>query len=184
MSHIQDPLLVLLAFSLSRVVLNVKAPNTTVRYPYGWNRWKMWCKSKIGITYIHAQPILVVLYLRHLLNSAKTISPIDTAVYSICYGHSLAGLPSPTEHPLAQSMYEGCKRILATPREPKDPVQPHMLEKLIQKHGHTTASTADLCLLFIVLVGYSGFLRISKILSIQVRHIHLMPEGMSVFLPQ
>ena len=47
-----------------------------------------------------------------------------------------------------------------------------MLEKLIQKHGHNTASPADLRLLFIILVGYSGFLRISEILSIQVRHIH------------
>ena len=144
-------------------------------------RWKTWCKSKIGVTYIPAQPMFVVLYLRHLLNLAKTISPIHTAVYSIRWGHSLAGLPSPTEHPLVQSTYEGCKRILARPRAPKDPVQPHMLEKLIQKHGHDTAS---LRLLFVVLMGYSGFLRISEILSIQVRHIHLMPEGMSVFLPE
>ena len=164
-SHIQGPSLVSLASSLPRVVLNAKARNTKVRYAYGRNRWKTWCKSKIGVTYIPAQPMFVALYLRHLLNSAKTISPIDTAVHSIRWGHSLAGLPSPTEHPLVQSTYEGCKRILARPRASKDPVQPHMLEKLIQKHGHDTASTADLRLLFIVLVGYSGFLRISEILS-------------------
>ena len=96
---------------------------------------KNWC-----YLYIPAQPIFVALYLRHLLNSAKTISPIDIAVNSIRLGHILAGLPSPTEHPLVKSTYEGCKRILARPRVPKDPVQPHMLEKLIQKHGHTTAS--------------------------------------------
>ena len=67
-----------LASSLPRVVLNAKARNTTVRYAYGWNRWKTWCKSKIGGIYIPAQPIFVALYLRHLLNSAKTIQ----------YGHS------------------------------------------------------------------------------------------------
>ena len=116
-SHIQDPSLVSLASSLPRVVLNAKARNTTVRYAYGWNRWKTWYKSQIVVTYIPAhQPMFVALYLRHLLNSAKTISPIDTAVYSIRWGHSLAGLPSPTEHPLVQSTYEGCKRILARPR--------------------------------------------------------------------
>ena len=128
--------------------------------------------------------MFVALYLQHLLNAAKTTSPIDTAVYSIRWGHSLAGLTSPTEHPLVQSTYEGCRRILARPREPKEPVQPHRLEKLIQRHGHNTASPADLRLLFIVLVGYSGFLCISEILSMQVRHIRLMPQGMSAFLPQ
>ena len=132
-SHIQDPSLVLLASSLPRVVLNAKARNTTVRYAYGWNRWnrwKTWCKSKIGVTYIPAQPMFVALYLRHLLNSAKTISPIDTAVYSIRWGHSLPSLPSPTEHPLVQSTYEGCKQILARPRAPKDPFQPSHARKV------------------------------------------------------
>ena len=183
-SEIQDPSLVALTSTLPRVVLNAKARNTTVRYAYGWNRWKTWCKSKIGVTYLPAPPMFVALCLHHLLTSARTTSPIDTAVYSIRWGHNLAGLISPTEHPLVQSSYEGCRRILARPREPKEPVQPHMLAKLIQKHGHNTASPADLRLLFIVLVGYSGFLRTSEILVMQVRHIRLMPEGMSVFLPQ
>ena len=126
----------------------------------------------------------VALYLRHLLDSAKTASPIDTAVYSIRWGHFMAGLPTPTDHPLVQSTYEGCRRILAKPRVPKDPIQPQMLEKLIQTHGQASASPADLGLLFIVLVGYSGFLRISEILSIQVKHINIVPEDMSIFIPK
>ena len=121
--------------------------------------------------------MFVSLYLHHLLDSAKTNSPLDTAVYSIRWEHTLPELPSPTEHPLVQSTYEGCRRILAKPRQPKDPVQPQMLENLEQKHGHSNASPADLRLLFIVLVEYSGFLRIVEILSIQVKHIRLVPEG-------
>ena len=93
----------------------------------------------------------------------------------------MAGLPTPTDHPLVQSTYEGCRRILAKPRVPKDPIQPQMLEKLIQTHGQASASPADLRLLFIVLVG---FLRISEILSIQVKHINIVPEGMSIFIPK
>ncbi len=83
-SKIQDPSLVSLASSLPRVVLNAKARNTTVRYAYGWNRWKIWSKSKIGVAYLPAQPMFVALYLRQFLDSAKTTSTIDTAVYSIC----------------------------------------------------------------------------------------------------
>ena len=85
---------------------------------------------------------------------------------------------------MVQSTYEGRRRILSRPREPKDPVQPHILETLIQKQGHNSASPADPRLLFIVLVGYCGFLRIGELLSIEFRHIRIVPEGMSIFLPK
>ncbi|CAB4022162.1 Integrase recombinase xerD-like [Paramuricea clavata] len=93
-SKIQDPSLVSLASSLSRVVLNAKDRNTTVRYAYGWNRWKIWSMSKIGVWYLPAQPMFVALYLRQFLDSAKTTSPVDTAVYSIRWGHILAAYPT------------------------------------------------------------------------------------------
>ena len=181
-SKIQVPSLVKLDSSRPRVVLNAKARRTTMCYCYGWNRWKIWSKCKIGVQYLPALPMFVSLYLRHLLDSAKTTSPLDTAVYSIRWGHTLPGLPSPTEHPLVQSTYEGCRRILAKPSQPKDPVQPQMLENLIQKHGHSNASAADFFLLFIVLLEYRGSLCIGGILSIKVKHIRLVPEGMSIFL--
>ena len=59
-----------------------------------------------------------------------------------------------------------------------------MLERLTERHGHTGSTPGDLRLLFIVLVGYSGFLRISELLSMKTNHIQIMPEGMSVFLPK
>lgn len=70
-----------LASSLPKVVLNAKDKRTTPHYAYGWNRWKTWSKSKIEVTYLPALPMYVALYLRNLLDSAKTASPIDTAVY-------------------------------------------------------------------------------------------------------
>ena len=147
---------------------------------------KPWSKSKIGVAYLPAQPMCVALYLRDLLESAQTSSPIDTAIYSIRWGYSMAGLPSLTDHPIVKSTYEGCKRILAKPRQPKEPIQPHMLQQLVDMHGHSTASPADLRLysLYIVLVGYSGFLRISEILAIQLKHIEIVSHGMSIFVPR
>ena len=182
-SQLQDSSLLCLKSSLPDLVLNSKAGNTILRYAYGWNRWKSWAKSKIAVVYLPAQPICVGLYLRHLLETARSVSPIDTAIYSIRWAHSLAGLSSPTDHPFVKATYDGCKRLLAKPRQPKEAVQPHMLERLTERHGHTGSSPGDLRLLFIVLVGYSGFLRISELLSMKTNHIQIMPEGMSVFLP-
>ena len=182
--QIQDPSLLRLASLLPKVVLSAKAQTTTLHYAYAWNRWKTWSKSKIGVAYLPAQPMCVALYLRDLLESAQTSSPIDTAIYSIRWGYSMAGLPSLTDHPIVKSTYEGCKIILAKPRQPKEPIQPHMLQQLVDMHGHSTASPADLRLLFIVLVGYSGFLRISEILAIQLKHIEIVSHGMSIFVPR
>ena len=81
-SEIQELSLVALASSLPRVVLNTKPRNTGVRYAYGWNRWKTWWKPKFGVTYLPGQPMFVALYLQHLLNSAKTTSPVDTVLYN------------------------------------------------------------------------------------------------------
>ena len=169
-SQLQDPSLLCLKWSLPDLVLNSKAGNTILRYVYGWNRWKSWAKSKIAVVYLPAQPICVGLYLRDLLETARSVSPIDTAIYSIRWAYSLAGLSSPTY----RSSF--CESNV------KEPVQPHMLERLTERHGHTGSSPADLRLLFIVLVCYSGLLRISELLSMKTNHIPIMPEGMSVFL--
>jgi hypothetical protein len=144
---------------------------------------KPWSKSKIGVAYLPAQPMCVALYLCDLLESAQT-SPIDTAIYSIRWGHSMASLPFPTDHPIVKSTYEGCKIILAKPRQLKAPIQLHMLRQLVDMHGHSTTSPAELRLLFIVLVGYSVCLRLSEILAIQLKHIEIVSHGMSIFVPR
>ena len=176
-SQLQDPSLLCLKSSLPDLVLhsNSKAEKTILRNAYGWNRWKIWARSKIGVVYLPAQPICVALYLRDLLQTAKSPSPIDTAIYSIRWAHSLAGLSSTDDLPIIL--------LLAKPRQPKEPLQPHMLEQLTESHGYTGATPADLRLLFIVLVGYAGYLRISEVLSMKINHIQIMPEGMSIFLP-
>ena len=63
-----------------------------------------------------AIPLQVALYLTELVNRAvregHSVSVIESASYSIHWGHRLAGMKSPTSHPLVRGVVEGARRKL------------------------------------------------------------------------
>ena len=165
------------------MVLISRAASTNKKYAAGWRRWKDWA-SRFAIPVFPALPLHVALYLRHLLSTANTISPLECAIYSIAWAHTVASATSPTTHPLVISTFAGCKRHLAKSRAPKKPISPSMLESYIDTCPEYTSNLDDMRTLFVVLVGYAGFLRVNEILNIQVRHITIEREYMQIFLPK
>jgi len=71
-------------------------------------------------------PLQVALYLMELVNLAVregySVSVIESASYSIHWGHHLAWMESPTGHPLVRGVVEGARRKLARPVKPKQPL--------------------------------------------------------------
>ncbi len=126
----------------------------------------------------------VALYLRDILKTAETVSPIECAVYSIAWAHNIAGVSSPTQNPFVTSTLAGCKRLLAKPIVRKKPIQPHMLETFMDSFADYTDDLDQLRTLFVVLVGYAGFLRISELLQLQVRHLTINVDHMILLLPK
>ena len=78
---------------LLELVLSANAPGTIARYTGGWNRWRSWSKSRVGVPHLPAEPLHVALYILELTNTALQnghgSAVIDTAVYSIRWGHIL-----------------------------------------------------------------------------------------------
>ena len=77
-----------------------------------------------------AAPVHIAIYLRNILKTAKTISPIECAVYSIAWAHNMAGVPPPTQNPLVTTTLDECecKTVGETDSPPyKKPIQPHMI---------------------------------------------------------
>ena len=110
-----SPHLIDLAKDLPDVVLLSKPPSTVDKYRMAWLNWKRWATQFPSITAFPAKPFHVALYLKDLLDSAKSIVPISSAVYGTRWAHLAAGEPSPTEHDIVKSTVEGCKRLLAKP---------------------------------------------------------------------
>ena len=123
------PRLLSIAEDLKQTVFASKAGGTIRTYLGGFNSWKRWAKFN-GLNYLPANPFHVAMYLQIILQSASSASPINSAVYSIDWVHGLAGFQKVSSHCLVQSMMGASKRVLAKPKNRKEPITPEMLQQL------------------------------------------------------
>lgn len=118
----------------------------------------------------------------HAVRNGHSVSVTESAAYSIQWGHRLAGLDSPTVHPLVKGVVEGARRKLARPVRPKQPLAHDTIASITLSLNSASASLADLRFLFILLVGYAGVFRISEVLSVRVKDVSIFDDFMSVYL--
>ena len=96
----------------------------------------------------------------------------------------MAGIEAcPVTHPLVKFALEGAKRRLARPVQPKEPLSVSTVQA-IATHFASRASLADLCFLFILLVGFAGFFRIDEFRNIGLRDISIHSDHMSLYVSQ
>ena len=89
-------------------------------------------------------------------NLIRLPSSIESVLYGIKWGHSLAGIVDcPTSHPLVKSSLEGARRKLARPVQPKEPLSVDTVCG-IADHYISSSSLAVIRFLFILLVGFAG----------------------------
>ena len=169
--------------SLQGTVLASKASTTTDKYLGGWKRWKSFAgQHKLQVFPVKRTDL--ALYIEHLSGSAVTISPIDTTIYSIRWAHNLSAIPSPTEDSFVKAVAEGCRRRLAKPKSPKEPISAQVLSKLVADKGGQDASISDFRLLFMCLVSFAGILRCEETISLRVRDISFFHDHMTVHVPK
>ena len=173
---------------LVNLQLNARADSTVRKYRASWLKWRSWATSKLAVPVIPAQAIYVALFITELERTAKErnlgFSSIEGVVYGISWYHKLAGLSeSPTDHPVVKMAVEGAKRSLAKPFKPKEALSLRLIQD-IACHYHSTDTLAVVRFLFIVLVGYAGFLRADELLNLQVSDITIFYAYMSIHVPE
>ena len=109
-------------------------------------------------------------------------SVTESASYSLRWGHRLAGMESPTIHPLVKGVIEGARRKLARPNQPKQPLTHDSIADITLSLNSVSASLKDIRFSFILLVGYAGVFRISEVLSIRVRDVSFFEDFTKVYL--
>ena len=104
------------------IVLDSSAADTACKYSNGWQRGKTRAQSKLGVPVLPSVPLQVALYLAELLErvvlKGHSAYAIESASWSIRWGHRLAGMDSPTIYPLVKGVVEGARRRLARPVQP------------------------------------------------------------------
>ncbi|EDO47029.1 predicted protein [Nematostella vectensis] len=151
------------------LLLGAKAESTVRKYHTGWMRWRAWALSKFDVKPLPAKPLHVALFLTELTRSAEQkgvgISSVEGVAYGITWMHKLAGLQTlPAEHHLVKTALEAAKHIAS----------------FYQAYD----SLAVLRFLFIVFVGYAGFLRADELLKIKVSDITIKDDHMLIQVPK
>ena len=180
-----DPSLRRLVPNLLHLQLESRAPSTVQKYRSAWLKWRQWATSKIGVQVIPAKPLHIALFISELavisVRNNTGISSIESVLYGIKWGHSLAGIVEcPTSHPLVKSSLEGARR-LARPVQPKEPLSVDTVCR-IADHYISSSSLAVIRFLFILLVGFAGFYRMDEIRNLSVKDVSICSEYMSVFI--
>ncbi|XP_071945793.1 uncharacterized protein, partial [Antedon mediterranea] len=170
-----------LVSSLKESVLASKAGSTTSKYSGGWKRWKVFA-VQFKLQVFQVKPTELALYIEHLKFSASSVSPINSAIYSIRWAHNLAGISPPTDSNFLKSAIEGSRRKLAKRRSLKAPISSEVLSTLVAAKGSLSASVIDLRLLFICLVSFSGMLRCDEVINLRLRDISIFKDHMAVFI--
>ncbi|XP_067039577.1 uncharacterized protein [Acropora muricata] len=93
---LRDPSLRELASRLESTVIASRATGTTDAYRRAFLRWRSFGASSDEIQAFPAKPEHVALYLQHVLDTTKSHSSMDSAIYGIQWAHNLADVPSPT----------------------------------------------------------------------------------------
>lgn len=170
-----------LAESLPAVVLASRASNTVNKYSGGFARWKTWAQLH-GILILPASPFHVSLYLRFLMQDAKTDAPLRTAIYSIDWVHRLAGELTPGSHPLVTEIMAAAKRLLAHQTKKKSPLTPCHLECLVRDKASSSASLLDIRTVAAALLAFAAFLRFDELVSLHISDITFKDSYMIVFI--
>ena len=135
---------------------------------------------------IPAQPAHVALFITELANTARVkglgFSTLEAEAYGIAWAHKLGGLTeSPTDHLLVKMTLDGAKHSLSKPIKPKEPLP--LIQDIALRFSSDNALSV-IRFLFILLVGYPGFLRADEILKMKVCDVKIHADHMLVSVPE
>ena len=119
------------------------------------------------------------LYLQHIGDHLHSKAAVEEATNALAWAHSLAGLESPSHHPLVQATLEGLKRILAKPVTKKNPMTVDILTDIVED-AEKNPTLSNIRLATACLLAYAGFLRADELISLRPCDICIFQDKMTI----
>jgi hypothetical protein len=178
-----DPELASLSVDLHDSAVLCRAASTFKTYSGPWKHYKQWCQEK-GVPSLPSSPLTVALYMMRLLRTAKTPAPLLTFSGAVYLNHSLAGLPSPTNHPLVSMARETARRIKNAGTNQKRPSLASQIRRLFELWGGPSATLHQLMQLSAITLCYTSFFRYDDLVSVQWQSIKFVSRShMELLVP-
>ena len=182
---IQDAELKARAGSLHNLVHARWAASTTKKYSAAWNKWETWCDKHPESPKRPADRFYIALYINDLVIEGGSYGALEAASAGIRWGHITTGLPNPMEDLFLKTILEGAKRTIGKPKGSgqKKPMSVEMVKQVVSRYG-CGKNLLHHRLVVICVLGLSGFLRISELLAIQIRHLVFKDTHMEITIPK
>jgi hypothetical protein len=177
-----DPEIASLSAELHARAAQSRAPSTFSSYAGPWAKFKNWCSEK-GVSALLASPFTVDLYLTKILRTAQSPSPVLSCFGAIFLNHSLAGLSSPTHHPMVAMAWEIARHTKVAGRNVRKPFLASHIRRLFSLWLFAPQSTlADIMRLSTICLSFFAFLRYSVLVTIQWQEIQFLLTHIELFL--
>ena len=160
------------------------AASTNSKYERGWKKWCTWCEAHPESPVIPAAPFYICLYINDLVLDGCKYGALTAAETGIRWGHLTSGIANPMDNDFVQIILEGARRTVGKPpSQQKEPLTVEMAKKAVDLLG-IGGSLLQKRTIIICLLGFSGFLRISELISIQVKHLSFLEDHLEIEIPK
>ncbi|WP_394847354.1 site-specific integrase [Pendulispora brunnea] len=183
LARVTDPHALLTARAFAYVE-EAKASSTRRAYRTAWGAFEAWCAAQ-EFAALPADPSTVALYIAYLADEGLAVSTIGKVLAAIADAHRTRGLAWLRGAPAVNLTMSGIRRKLGVAPHQKTPVRDRELRAMVATlepaDGQAWSLTAlrDRALLTL---GWSGMFRRSELVSLGVRDIRRVREGLIVTL--
>jgi len=175
----RDPELRQLAQALPSILVHDRAASTVSTYLGAYKSWKAWA-LRHNASVLPADSVTFALYVVSLIQEARSMSTVNSAVYGVNYVHKKSGYPEVSEHPVVKQLLDAAKRILARPPTRMKPLSIDQVQSLLTRLGGGTV--ADLQLAALLALGFFGFLRWDDLHHLSVDSLNFGVSHVAIFL--
>ena len=160
-----------------RYVDQSRAHNTRRAYRSDWADFTEWCE-RFRRTRLPASPDTVAYYLADRSQDLKP-STLERRLAAVAEAHRTAGFPSPNSSAQVQLVWAGIRREKGVAQAHKKPALTKLIRLMTSHLPTTLLGVRDRAL---ILLGYSGAMRRSELVGLEVTDIALADEGLVVMI--
>ena len=175
----RDPELRQLAQALPSILVHDRVASTVSTYLGAYKSWKAWA-LRHNASVLPADSVTFALYVVSLIQEARSMSAVNSAVYGVNYVHKKSGYPEVSEHPVVKQLLDAAKRILARPPTRTKPLSIDQVRSLLTRLGGGTV--ADRQLAALLALGFFGFLRWDDLHHLSVDSLNFGVSHVAIFL--
>ena len=181
LKEFDDPELTRLANELPTTLLKSRADSLVRKYVGAYCRWRTWALAH-KLPALPAKEHHVALYLQSIGQRLESKSAAEEAVNAFSWVHSLAGLDSPMDKPIVQTILQGLKRILCKPVQKRKSVTTEILADMVQD-TNKQLTLSNLRITTFSLLAFAGFLRFDEAVHIRACHVEISTDMVRIWLP-